>query len=283
MRALAKLLTQANQPELLMEIIKQGLADDEILDVESSVLLAAALNGAYPDVVAKHAIALKDPLKLKGKNVRKPAIVGLFALANITDAPVPIPPLLPTGIPMIESRLAYAISAVAQKKFDEAKAIAVSAGPMQERLEALAALTDYTDQGKALLETALALNAEIDVRKRAPLALLRLVKAGADAGDFAPATKLAEIIPDDAARELAFASIGLAKWKANAPSLGELQKPDEASKLRLGHAVRAIGWARANAPTMKQAEATGVYDGWKPGELRGHGYAGHALGLQDAK
>jgi hypothetical protein len=198
---------------------------------------------------------------------------------------VPINPIVPGAVVLSESRQAYALFNLAQGKLEEAKAIANGPGPVSERLDALAMLTEYTDQPKIFLDSALALNPDIDVRKRTTMGIFRLAKAGAEHGEIDSARKLAESLTDDGSRELALGLTARGKWiigKA-VPSASALQRPENIGKARLGNSVRLLNFARATAQGTKQTEATGEYDRWNAGELRGFGYAGYALGLQDAK
>jgi hypothetical protein len=284
-RRITRELTKAGQPGVLFEILKQGFEDYEMLDAEASVLLTAQLSGASEESIKRVAENYKQQLGQRGAKERKPAAVALFAQLNMTDVKVPINPPVPGAVVLSETRQAYALLSLAQGKLEDAKNIANGPGPVSERLDALAMLAEHTDQPKILAEAALALNPDIDVRKRTTLTLFRLAKASAEHGDIENATKIAESLTDDASRELALAMVARGKWiigKAT-PSASELMKPDDIAKARVGHAVRHFNYARATGKGLKQADATDEYDRWKSGELRGFGYAGYALGLQDAK
>ena len=75
------------------------------------------------------------------------------------------------------------------------------------------------------------------------------------------------------------------KWAAGKAAVpaGDAPKPADASKLRVGHAWGCLGLARHNAAASGDRGASKEYDTWGKGELRGFGYAGLALGLQDRK
>ncbi len=284
-RRISRELSKLGQATLLFEVLKQGFNEDEMLDVESSVLLTAQLNGATEESIRKMLDNYKQQLKERGTKERKTASLALFAQMNVTDVKVPIFPINPGAVVLSESRQAYALLNLAQGKIEEAKTIANSPGPVSERLDALGLLVEYAEQPKIFIEAALALNPDIDVRRRSTMALFRLARAGAEQADTQSATKLAESLTDDGARELALGLTARGKWMIGKvlPSASELQRPEDISKARLGHAVRLLNYARATSQVMKQSEATEEYDRWKAGELRGFGLAGYALGLQDSK
>lgn len=284
-RRVSKELAKLGHAAVLFEILKQGFEDVEMLDVESSVLLTAQMNGAAEDSIRRNVDNYKQQLAARGAKERKPAALALFAQLNMSDVKVPINPINPGAVVLSETRQAYALLNLAQGKLEEAKAIANGPGPVSERLDALALLTEFTEQPKIFVDAALALNPDIDVRKRTTMSLFRLAKAAAEHGEIDSATKVAESLTDDGARELALGLVARGKWIVGkaVPSVSDLQRPENIGKARLGHCVRLLNYARATAQGIKQAEATDEYDRWKGGELRGFGYAGNALGLQDAK
>ena len=285
LRKLASELGEAGQAEMLLEIFNQGIRDEELLEAQSQILFAFSRSGTPTDKLMASAEDLKSQLAgPAAATQRKPTAPAAFHVLGIKDAKVPIE-VLPggTGPVRSEPRLANALFQLAQGQNDAAKVLALRADNAGDKYEGLAMLAE--NAGEGIFEAASAVGGDLDQRKRAQWSLYRLARAAAEAGAFEPAQKFAELIADEGLRELGLAFVLRAKWTKEkaAPSAGDLSKPDDANSIRIGQAMRALFYARQRAAILRDANATAEYDGWKAGELRGFGYAGLALGLQNGR
>jgi hypothetical protein len=279
-------LCKHGKPEILFEIVTQGFAPEDALEAQSLVLLVALREGTPDDKVRRLAEVIRDQLKADEK-LRAPwPTLALFHKLGITDydfKPVFPAPLGDGASVSPASRMAYAALYLTQDRVPEAvKTAASPPGPANERFPAMAILAELMADPKPLLEEAAKAK---DVQPGNRLHLYRLTRVAADAGATERAEGFAKGIGDEGLREWATAEALRGKWAASKSSAAtaDLTLPTEPAKLKAGQAWSALLFARHNARTSGDRAAGKQYDEWAEKKLRGFGYAGMALGLQDTK
>lgn len=278
-------LCKQGHADILFEIVSQGFAPDDAAEAQAFALLVASRNGGPEDRIKTQVQTLATQLKTDPNMPLAWPLIALFDKFGITDvetkSKIP-PPVADSGVGA-QSRLAYSALYLNQDKVPEAVKLASSPpGTAAERFPAMAILAELMADPKPLLEEAAKAK---DAQPGNRFHLYRLTRAAADAGAGDKAEQFAKAITDEGLREWATAEAGRAKWAASksvAPS-GDLTSPSEVSKTKAGQAWAALLFARHNAKTTGDRGAGKQYDEWADKKLRGFGYAGMALGLQDGK
>jgi hypothetical protein len=284
---LARELSKKGHPEVLFEIVPQAFPEDA-LEVQAFALLVVLRNGGTEDQVKPQAIALRDLLKGDPKTAPPPPwpVVALFDRLGMTDydAKAAIPPPVADGSPVSrETRFAYAALYACQDNTERAVKVACSPpGTAAERFPAMAMLAELMPDPKPLLEEAAKAT---DAQTSNRFHLYRLARAAADAGAVDKADQFAKKIDHEGLREWATGEALRAKWAASksAPAAADLTLPADPAKARAGHGWAAIQFARHHARATGEGGTSKTYDEWADKKLRGFGYAGMALGLQDGK
>lgn len=281
---LTRELTKKGHPEVLFEIVPQAFPEDA-LEVQSFALLVALRSGATEDQVKPQAVALRDLLKADPTLPAPWPVVALFDRLGFTDydTKAKIAPPAPDGSVGPVSRLAYAALYACQDNTDKAVKVACSPpGTAAERFPAMVMLAELMTDPKPLLEEAAKAK---DVQPGNRFHLYRLTRAAADAGAADKADQFAKGIDHEGLREWATGEVGRAKWSASksAPAVADLTLPADPAKARAGHGWAAFQFARHHARATGEGGVSKTYDEWAEKKLRGFGYAGMALGLQDGK
>jgi hypothetical protein len=278
-RRLARELTKQGQPDLLFEVSKQGFSDAEWPETQCQMLLEAVRNGAAIEKMK----ALAEQIALGGESDPAPPTAPLlFKKVGLTEfKPPKVPPVPQPGNQMsLDMRVVYA-------RLTGDLEIANAPAPAVERIQGLLALVETIEDPNPALDAAVELvnkdGKQLD-RTKASI-LYRFVRVACDAGQPAKAEVFARAIQDDGLREWAISDALRTKWVLGkvAVPLTEAPKAAGAATLRAGNAWGCVGLARLNAALGGGAGAAKEYDTWGSGELKGFGYAGLALGLQDRK
>jgi predicted Zn finger-like uncharacterized protein len=282
-RRLAREFTKRGNPEVVFEVAQQAFTEAEKPEGLAQMLIEALAAGASPDKLKIPAGSLKSgdtPVPVSAVAVLQK--LGLAADLKPQQLHQPIP-----GQPI--TSLTTAVAVIQSKALNEnvyAVEIANGLGTPAERLMVLNALAEVAADPKSALDAA----AEVvkqsgkSLTKPNSVTLWRLVRVAARTGIPEAADLFARAILDEGLKEWAMAEALRTKWagaKATAPA-SEAPKP-AANAARVGNAWGCLLFARHNAAQGGSADAAKVYDGWGKGELRGFGYAGLALGLQDRK
>jgi len=278
-------LCKKGHADILFEIVSQGFAPEDAAEAQAFVLLVALRNGGPEDRIKQQVNNLRDALKADPKAPVAWPFVALFDKFGITDVDTRssiAPPVADGGVGS-QTRLAYSALYLNQEKVPEAVKLACSPpGTAAERFPAMAVLAELMADPKPLLEEAAKAK---DAQPGNRFHLYRLARAAADAGAADKAEQFAKAIADEGLREWATAEALRGKWtasKAVAPA-GDLNLPSDLAKTKAGQAWAALLFARHNGKTTGDRGAGKQYDEWADKKLRGFGYAGMALGLQDGK
>jgi hypothetical protein len=284
LRRLARELAAMGQSDLIVDMVPNGFVADEQQEAQAQALLEAARAGVPAEKLKIQATGVMTALS-GSKLPFPPSALALFQKAGISADAVANKPPPPQGQAVSPAtRLAY-IPLYAIDKPQEAVNLATTNAGLSEMVAGLATVAEITPNPKDVLVAAATLvqAQKSELRVVNPVHLLRLTRAAVAAGDPAQADVFAQLVPDDGLREWAKAEALRAKWmaaKSTAPA-GEAPKA-EPGKLHVGNAWGCLLFARHNAAVTGTGDAK-TYDGWGKGELRGFGYAGHALGLKDRK
>lgn len=276
-RRLAKDLAKRWQFDLLWEIVQQGFDATELPEAQAQVLLEAAKAG-WPI----------EKLKTPAEQIQivqpndAPTAVALFKKLGTppTEKQKPLPPPGPGDMDLLKVA-AYATATAALG--DPQKALG-DVGQNGQTPQVLSWLADAAPDPNPILDVAVTQASNPAAMDRAKaFYLYRLVRAACDAGQGGKAEALAKAIADDGLREWATAEALRTKWAAakTAPPATEAPKPANTAAARVGNAWGCLGFARYTA--LNGGGSTKDYDGWGELGLKGFGYAGHALGLQDRK
>jgi hypothetical protein len=277
-RRLAKELARRGQFDLLWEIVQQGFDAAELPEAQAQVLLEAAKAG-WP---AEKLKPLAEQIVIGEPNLA-PTAVALFKKLGT-------PPtdkqklLLPPGPGDMSDLLRVAAYATATAALGDPQKALGDVGQGGQTPQVLAWLADAAPDPTPILDVAVTQASNPAGMDRAKaFYLYRLVRAACDAGQGGKAEAVAKAIADDGLREWATAEALRAKWAAAkaAPPAAEAPKPANTAAARAGNAWGCLGFARATA--LNGGGSTKDYDGWSELGLKGFGYAGHALGLQDRK
>jgi hypothetical protein len=285
-RRLTRELVKKGQPDLLFEIAKQGFTDPEWPEAQSQMLLEAARAGVPADKVTTQATQIPLGGDLEPAPLTLPALYKKLGLPDLKPPKVPSPPQ--AGVQMdLRGRIVYSQIYAIDNRADEAMKLSSLPVPPAERIQTLMATAELAADPNPALDAAVELvnkDGKAFDRTKA-LVLYRLVRVACDAGQAAKADVLAKAIQDDGLREWAVSEALRTKWAAGKSVVptSEAPKPAAAASLRVGNAWGCLGLARHNAAQGGGSDATKEYDGWISGELKGFGYAGLALGLQDRK
>ncbi|MCU0703719.1 MAG: zinc-ribbon domain-containing protein [Fimbriiglobus sp.] len=284
---LTKELCKRGKADLLFEIVSQGFAPDDAAEAQAFVLLVAARNNGPEDKIRAQLEALRGQLKATPDAPLPWPAVALFDKYGVTDVEVKgkiAPPIGEGASVSLTTRMAYSALYLSQEKL--AEAVRLASGPpglAYDRFSAMAALADLMADPKPLLEEAVKQVKDAQGGNR--FHLYRLARTAADAGAADKAEALAKAIQDESLREWALAEAAHGKWAAgkSAAAAGELTLPADPAKTHAGHGWAALLFARHNAKATGDRKAGTQYDEWTEKKLRGFGYAGMALGLQDGK
>ncbi len=284
-RRLARELTKLGQFDLLQEILMQAFTEGEIPEATAQVALESLAAGAPVEKVQPIAESLKATIGAGGNFAPTPISAQvLWQKLGIAGAPSLVGPP-GAGELTRYSRLAAVGSSIQQKNASEALALATRPGQLDDRLFALAMIAEQSSEPMGAVDAAI----DIASKERAAFgktspqfAILRLVQAAARAGQSDKVDKLAELLADDGLRAWAKADALRLKLAANPKQKAgatQLDRPDDASKMRVSAGLAALAVARHNSDRGAAKE----YETWGAGRLRGFGLAGLALGLQDNK
>lgn len=278
-------LCKQGRPDILFEIVTQGFAAEDALEATAFALLVASRFNGPEDRIKRQVEILHEQLKAEDKQQTPPwPAVALFDKYGLKlDRPVVPAPVEGTQVPTV-TRMAYAALYLGQDKLaDAVKLASAPPGTAAERFPAMATVAELMADPKPLLEEAAkeVKNAQAGNRFH----LYRLTRVATDAGAADKAEAFAKAIPDEGMREWATAEALRGKWAAgkSAASAGDLSLPTDPAKTKAGQAWAALLFARHNAKTTGDGGVGKQYDEWAEKKLRGFGYAGMALGLQDGK
>lgn len=279
-------LCKRGHADILFEIVSQGFAGEDAAEAQSFALLVALRNGGPEDRIKQQVQGLANQLKSNPETPFAWPLVALFDKFGITDVDTKakIPPPVGDGAAVsLQTRLAYSALYLNQDKIPEAVKLASSPpGTAAERFPAMATLAELMADPKPLLEEAAKAK---DAQPGNRFHLYRLARVAADVGAADKAEQFAKAIADEGLREWATGEALRGKWaasKAVAPP-GDMTYPTDVTKMKAGQAWTALLFARHNAKTTGDRGAGKQYDEWADRKLRGFGYAGMALGLQDGK
>lgn len=275
-RRLARELAKRGQFDLLPEIARQGFTAEELPEAQAQLYLEAAEAGWPIDKLKPQA----DQIALGEQPNLVPTAVALFKKLGMEGKKVLPPPA--AGDTDLLKLAAYAAAAAAEGNAAEALRIV---GPGGQTMDVLARLADAASDPNPFLDVAVtqAQQNPAAMDRAKAFYLYRLVRAACDAGQGGKAEALAKVIQDDGLKEWATAEALRAKWTAAkaVPPPAEAPKPANTAAARVGNAWGCLGFARATA--VNGGGSTKDYDAWAELGLKGFGYAGHALGLQDRK
>lgn len=275
---LARALVKAGHPDILYGIAAQAFAQDDQAEGQSLALLAALLAGADEAGVRRQAEPMQE--QFKGDATPPwpvPALFDKLGLPNSKSA------VKPEGVWPLGTRLVFAAKAIAQGNRDEAVRIATAPGDIGMRLPAMAAVAELLDDPQPVFEKAV--EAAGGAGNMYRFYLYRLARVAADAKATAAADTFSKGVTDDGLRDMAQADAARGKWATSQSAVpaSDLTMPTDANKLRVGQGWVGYLFARHNAAATRDQSAAKEFDAWGDGKLRGFGYAGLALGLQDGK
>ena len=276
-RRLAKELAKRGHFDLLWEIVQQGFDAAELPEAQSQILLEAAKAGWPTDKLK----SLAEGLQFDQPNAA-PTAVALFKKLGIP--PTDKQKLLPQPVANDSDLLKVAAYATADAAMGDAQG-ALTRVQGGQTPQVLSWLADAAPDPTPILDVAVTQaqqNPNAMDRSKA-FYLYRLVRAACDANQPAKAEALAKVIQDDGLKEWATAEALRAKWAAAKakPAAEEAPKPANTAAARVGNAWGCLWFARYTA--LYGGGNTKDYDAWGELGLKGFGYAGHALGLQDRK
>jgi hypothetical protein len=277
-RRLARELAKRGQFDLLPEIARQGFSAEDLPEAQAQMYLEAAKAG-WPTDKLKPQV---DQIVLGEQPNLVPTAVALFKKLGIpTEGKKVLPPPVQGDTDLLKLA-AYGTAAAAEGKPQDALSIV---GPGGQTPQVLSWLADAAPDPTPILDVAVTQaqqNPNAMDRSKA-FYLYRLVRAACDANQPAKAEALAKVIQDDGLKEWATAEALRAKWAAAkaAPPAAEAPKPANTAAARVGNALGCLWFARLTA--LNGGGSTKDYDAWGELGLKGFGYAGHALGLQDRK
>lgn len=274
---LARALVKAGHPDILYGIAAQAFASPEDqAEGQAITLLAALLAGADEAGVRRQA----EPMKEDPTLAAAWPSAALFDRLGLSDGKSPVKP---EGNWPLGTRLVFAAKAIAQRNQDEAVRIVTAPGDVGSRLPAMAAVAELLDDPKPVLEKAVEVAGTAGNGYR--FYLYRLARVAGDAKAADAADVFARGVTDDGLRDMALAEAARGKWAAmtSAVPASDLTMPTDPNKLRVGQGWVGYLFARHNAAATRDQSAAKEFDAWGDGKLRGFGYAGLALGLQDGK
>src|SRR6266849_2413823 len=234
---------------------------------------------------ASQALRATVPPKKDAKNSQAslpPSLVALLVALDRKDVKELSPP---KENPPLELRVGFTWAWAYRGQLGEARALALSNGPASHQLQALIALIAVLVEKKADIENDLSLaieRVELALKEKdsnvSPWTLYRLVQLGARGGKPNMVSKMVPHIPDAELRGLADLEITLTTLP-NGPDTEGLNRL-AAEKPACRHALLLL--SRHNARYGSSSTVSKAIDGWEQ-ELRPLGYAGIALGMQDAE
>ncbi len=220
-----------------------------------------------------------DDTTLMGSNLVALAValdLGARLGKNLPDPPRPGKPIV------LETRLGYAQGYAFLGKWNESREVALGPGDSEARLEALAAMADVAidkepeEARKALEAAAEIVGNEIAARAASPWVMVQLARLAGRAGLAGRFATAVAAMPDPVFRARAEAGLRQAEPAgADAATLAKAIK-DGMHPLLVEFLARQLARSGAADQLLKEIPS------WEPPSYRPFGYAGVALGEQDA-
>jgi hypothetical protein len=285
LRELVRELAKNDHLDVVQEILVQAFREDELLEAQAQLILTALRAGYAKDKLQSPVNDLVSRVKAVDDHSGHPSVLAVLQQYGINDVQLGIPQPVPGSNAPLPSRLAFIQQFGMQGNWDAARGVAAEQGPLAERVIGLCLVIELAPDPKSAGDALLALGIDTEASMRAIFPMLSATRALAAAGQPDMAERLAKLIADASTRDVAMAFVWQERWKASktTASNNDIDRPTTAAAIRIGVALRCYFAARWNAYTTGDARATGEYDTWGTGELKGFGYAGLALGLQDAR
>ena len=289
-RRLARELAKRGQPGLAVEIPVFLFTDAEMPEAKAIVALELfRADRGSPDA-RKVADELKAILAggITGRSPTPASAQTLWAAVGTEKAPSFF--AAPSGLPTDPTRLAYVGLYLLQDKASEALELARKpGGSLPGQLRTFALYAEWAaDPGPAFDSAISAINLNAKAKKEAvalPASqVLRLSQLAAATGRADQAKQLADLIPDEGLKVWAKGSaIQFAATPGNKTKIEDaaLEVPDDAKKLRAGHAWGRLWQARHNTRISSAGDTTKAIAGWAKGTIHPFGHAGIALGQHD--
>jgi hypothetical protein len=236
---------------------------------------------------ATQALQAFTPQKKNAKTPEAPLPPSLVALLVALDRKdvKELPASLPKDNPPLQLRVGYTWALAYRGQVGEARALATSNGPASHQLRALIALLEVLVDKKADIDmdlSAAAERVESALKEKeanlSPWTLYHLVQLGGHGGKPNLVTRVVGLIPDAELRRLADLEVTQAML-GDSPETEKLnhfatQKPP------CRHALVVL--SRHNTRSGSSSSVSKAVESWEA-ELRPLGYAGIALGMQDAE
>ncbi|MBN9122542.1 MAG: hypothetical protein J0I06_25915 [Planctomycetes bacterium] len=233
-----------------------------------------------------------DELRARGAELLTPgtpppaSVQTLFLVLKTDRAPLVAPP--PAGSsPSDHSRYAYVGFHLLEDRAPDALKIAQMPGRPETQLRCLALYADWAADPGPALDAAWGVISANAGKKEAtipPSSVLRLVQIAAAAGKHDQATQFADKLADDGLKAWAKGDAVRLRLAAAPKERGAdtwIELPDDAKKLRAGHALGRLWLARHNTRLSgDRAAEVKAASAW-PAPISSFGKAGVALGLQD--
>jgi len=211
-----------------------------------------------------------------------PSLVALLVALDHPEAKKLTPP---KDNPPLELRVGFTWGWAYRGQVVEARALALSPGLASHQLQALMALISVLADKEAEVEVDLAAARDlVDPALKdkdtgvTSWTLYRLVQLGARGGKSDLASKIAEQIPDPDVRGWA----EMDTWRPNMDKQSDLDVLSNYAGQKPPCRHLLLFLARRLTKSKGSSAVSKAVDGWEP-ELRPLGYAGVALGMQDAK
>ena len=250
--------------------------DDGLINATAWILAESLHAGAKPDEVRASVEQLITQLNKQPDPV-------VFALSKVLDPPIEKVegPPAPTGNGPIkaETRDAYTLIHLLKNEYPEALEVAGRQGPIEDRLNCLALIAEWSADPGPALEVAQMMVSKAPASVALPT--FPMVRLARQAGRGGNAEALATFLkatdsPGYQAWALAASVEGQSQAKPDAIGIDTVALPDDPKGYQAGHAVARLTMARHNA---KVTGTSSPYTDWN--SLRPFGLAGEALGLQD--
>jgi hypothetical protein len=236
---------------------------------------------------ATQALQAFTPLKKNPKATQEsfpPSLVALLVALDRKDLKE-LPETPPKENPPLDLRVGFTWAWAYRGQLGEARSLALSSGPASHQLHALIALIAALVEKKADIGVDLAAaieRVEPALKEKdtnvSHWTLYRLVQLGARGGKPDQVAKVVPFIPDAELRGLADLEITLATLPSHSPD--EMWNDLATHKPPCRHALLVL--ARHNTRFGSSSFVSKAVNSWEP-ELRPLGYAGIALGMQDAE
>jgi len=284
-RRLARELVKRGQATVAIELIPRALfTQAEQSEARALVALEIYRADKASDVSRKVA----GDLVPRGADIRKgpasPSVQTLFLVVKPDKAPTVVSP--PGGSVEDASRYAYVGFHALEDRGPDALKLALATGKPEAQLRALTLLADWSaDPGPALDAAVGIVNANSGPKSSlSPWSVLRLSQVAAEKGKHDQVKAFADKMSDDGlkawARGDALRTRLVAAPKDKADEAW-MEVPDDAKKIRAGHALGRLWLARHNTRLSNDRAAEVKTASTWTAPLSFFGKAGVALGLQD--